>query len=141
MKKSALVHYSAAQMFELVEDVRAYPRFLPWCHDARLLRATEREICAEIVVARLGVRQTFSTCNHFERNKWMTLELRDGPFKQLRGKWRFLPLRDDACKVELELEFEFSGAMIDKAFGSVFNHVANTLVDAFCKRADEVYRG
>jgi ribosome-associated toxin RatA of RatAB toxin-antitoxin module len=141
VKKSALVHYSAAQMFALVEDVNAYPRFLPWCHSARVFKDGEREVCAEIVVARLGIRQAFSTCNRFERNKWMTLELREGPFKRLHGKWKFLPLRDDASKVELELEFEFSGSMINKAFGSVFNHVANTLVDAFCKRAQEVYGG
>jgi ribosome-associated toxin RatA of RatAB toxin-antitoxin module len=139
VRKSALVRHSAAEMFGLVEDVNAYPRFLPWCQSARILKESDHEVCAEIVVARLGIRQAFSTCNRFERNHWMTLELREGPFKHLRGKWKFLPLRDDACKVELELEFEFSGAMINKAFGSVFHHVANTLVDAFCKRADEVY--
>jgi ribosome-associated toxin RatA of RatAB toxin-antitoxin module len=69
----------------------------------------------------------------------MELELQDGPFKYLRGSWRFLPLRPDACKVSLDMEFEFSGALIDKAFGAVFNQIANTMVDAFCKRGDEVY--
>lgn len=141
MKKSALVHYSAEQMFRLVKDVEAYPRFLPWCRSTRLLKSGEREICAELVVARLGIRQTFSTCNRFEENKWMRLELREGPFKRLRGKWIFLPLREGACKVELDLDFEFSGGFIDKAFGTVFQHAANTLVDSFCKRADEVYGG
>ena len=71
----------------------------------------------------------------------MELELQEGPFKKLRGDWKFLPLRENACKVELDLDFEFSGAFIDKAFGSVFQHAANTLVDSFCKRADEVYGG
>ncbi len=141
VKKSALVHYSAEQMFRLVKDVETYPAFLPWCHSTRLLKSTEQEICAELVVARLGIRQAFSTCNRFEENKWMRLELRDGPFKKLRGDWKFLPLREDACKIELDLDFEFSGALIDKAFGSVFQHAANTLVDSFCKRADEVYGG
>ena len=139
VSKSALVHHSAEDMFALVKDVDSYPDFLPWCHAAKVLRERETEICAEIVVARLGIRQAFSTCNRFEENKWMTLELRDGPFKSLRGKWRFLALRDDASKVELDLEFEFSGFMIDKAFGGVFNQAANSLVEAFCKRADEVY--
>jgi ribosome-associated toxin RatA of RatAB toxin-antitoxin module len=139
--KSALVRHSAAQMFGLVKDVGRYPQFLPWCHSTRVIRESEREICAELVVARLGIRQSFSTCNQFEPDRWMGIELRDGPFRKLRGDWRFLALRADACKVELEMEFEFSGAIIDKAFGGVFNHIANALVDAFCKRADEVYRG
>lgn len=133
--------HPASRMFNLVRDVRAYPDFLPWCHSTKVLKEREREVCAEIVVARLGIRQAFSTCNRFEENSWMDLELKDGPFKKLNGRWKFLALRDDACKVELDLEFEFSGAMIDKAFGSVFHHVANSLVDAFCKRADEVYGG
>ena len=141
VSKSALVYHSAGQMFGLVKDVRAYPEFLPWCHSAQILKESEREICAEIVVARLGIRQAFSTCNRFEDGKWMRLDLQSGPFRQLHGEWKFLALRPDACKVQLDLEFEFAGAMISKAFGSVFNHAANTLVDAFCKRADEVYRG
>jgi len=70
----------------------------------------------------------------------MSLELKEGPFRKLRGDWYFTPLREDACKVELDLEFEFAGFLIDKAFGSVFRHVADNMVDAFCKRADEVYR-
>ncbi len=141
VKKSALVQYSTEQMFRLVKDVEAYPDFLPWCRSTRLLKSTEQEICAEIVVSRLGIRQAFSTCNRFEVNKWMGLELQKGPFKRLRGDWKFLPLGEDACKIELDLDFEFSGVFIDKAFGSVFQHAANTLVDSFCKRADEVYGG
>ncbi|WP_043750732.1 type II toxin-antitoxin system RatA family toxin [Imhoffiella purpurea] len=140
VKKSALVSHSASQMFDLVYDVGSYPKFLPWCHSTRVLSETEEKICGQIEVARMGIRQTFSTCNRFERDTWMTLELLDGPFRKLNGCWRFTALREDASKVELELEFEFSGKLIDKAFGSVFNQIANTLVDAFCKRADEVYR-
>ena len=139
--KTALVMHPASRMFQLVKDVETYPQFLPWCHSTRVLSQREGEVCAEIVVARLGIRQAFSTCNRFEENRWMEIELRDGPFRKLNGKWQFIPLREDACKVELALEFEFSGALIDKAFGSVFHHVANTMVDAFCKRADEVYGG
>jgi len=141
VRKSALVRHSAAEMFALVKEVRDYPRFLPWCHTTRVLRESEREVCAELVVARLGIHQAFSTCNRYEPDQWITLELQTGPFRKLRGEWRFLPLREDACKVSLELEFEFSGALIDRAFGGVFHHVANSLVDAFCKRADEVYGG
>jgi ribosome-associated toxin RatA of RatAB toxin-antitoxin module len=135
------VAHSAAEMFELVKDVRSYPDFLPWCHSTRVLSDEPGRICGELVVARLGIRQTFSTCNRFEQGRWMDLELLDGPFRHLHGRWVFTSLREDACKVGLELEFEFSGALIDKAFGPIFHQVANSLVDAFCKRADEVYGG
>jgi len=90
-------------------------------------------------VARMGIHQTFSTCNRFVPGERMELELDDGPFRKLQGAWTFRPLREDACKVELKLEFEFSGKLIDKAFGGVFRQIANNLVDAFCKRAEEVY--
>jgi ribosome-associated toxin RatA of RatAB toxin-antitoxin module len=140
VKKSALVPYSAEQMFELVYDVGAYPRFLPWCHRTEVLSESDEQICGRIEVARLGIHQTFSTCNRYERPTRMDIALLDGPFRKLHGGWRFTPLKQDACKVELELEFEFSGGLIDKAFGAVFSQIANSLVDAFCKRADEVYR-
>ncbi|MGQ9658832.1 MAG: type II toxin-antitoxin system RatA family toxin [Thermochromatium sp.] len=140
IRKSALVPYSASRMFDLVYDVASYPQFLPWCDSACVLSETENQICGQIVVHRMGIRQTFSTCNRFERGRLMRIDLLEGPFRKLVGAWRFIPLREDASKVELELEFEFSGHLIDKAFGSVFNQIANTLVDAFCRRAEEVYR-
>nr|WP_274608900.1 type II toxin-antitoxin system RatA family toxin [Lamprobacter modestohalophilus] len=139
VKKSALVRHSAQQMFDLVADVEGYPRFLPWCHSAALLSRDEHELCGRIEVARLGVRQVFSTCNKLEPPERMYLRLKDGPFRKLSGVWTFTRLREDACKVELQLDFEFSGRLIDKAFGSVFGQIANSMVDAFCKRADEVY--
>lgn len=141
VKKSALVAHSAKRMFELVYDVGAYPQFLPWCQSTRVISETAEQICGRIEVSRLGIHQTFSTCNRFERDRRMDIALLDGPFRKLHGGWRFTPLREDACKVELDLEFEFSGRLIDKAFGAVFNQIANSLVDAFCKRADDVYRG
>lgn len=140
VKKSALVPYSASQMFGLVYDVSSYPQFLPWCHHAEVIKETDEQICGRIEVVRMGIHQTFSTCNRFERDRQMSIDLLDGPFRKLTGGWNFIPLREDASKVELNLEFEFSGKLIDKAFGTVFNQIANTLVDAFCKRADEVFR-
>lgn len=139
VKKSALVRHSAEQMFQLVADVEGYPRFLPWCHATELLSRTEDQLCGQIEVARMGVRQVFSTCNRIDPTHRMQIDLMDGPFRKLTGAWTFKALREDACKVELELDFEFSGRMIDKAFGGVFGQIANSLVDAFCKRADEVY--
>ena len=139
VNKSALVRHSAQQMFDLVADVEGYPRFLPWCHATKVLSHDGDVLCGRIEVARLGVRQTFETCNKLEPPHRMRIDLKDGPFRKLTGAWSFTPLRDDACKVELELDFEFSGRLLDRAFGSVFGQIANSLVDAFCRRADEVY--
>ncbi|MCP4129306.1 MAG: type II toxin-antitoxin system RatA family toxin [Gammaproteobacteria bacterium] len=139
VKKSALVMYSARQMFNLVNDVESYPEFLPWCSSTTLLSRSEDKVCAELEVSRLGVSQKFSTCNRMVSGESMNIELVEGPFKHLKGDWVFKALREDACKVELELDFDFSGKLINAAFGTVFHQVANTLVDAFCKRAEEVY--
>ena len=141
VEKSALVPFSAAQMYALVNDLERYPEFLPWCQSTRLISRTDTELCGELVVARAGISQSFSTCNRLVKDRQMTLQLREGPFRKLQGVWDFTPLREDASKVELRLEFEFSGRLINAAFGAVFNQVANTLVDAFCKRAYEVYGG
>ena len=139
VEKSALVPFSARAMFELVNDIESYPEFLPWCRSGTLLTCDEREVCGEIEVARAGIRQVFSTCNRLYPYERIELRLREGPFKRLEGTWQFLVLRDDACKVSLTLEFEFAGRLINAAFGSVFSHIADNLVDAFCKRARDIY--
>jgi ribosome-associated toxin RatA of RatAB toxin-antitoxin module len=139
VKKSALVMHPAAAMYELVNDVESYPQFLPWCRTTRLLFRDDQQLCGELEVARAGIRQTFSTCNLLYPEHRIEIRLREGPFKRLQGTWTFTPLREDACKVELELDFEFSGRLINAAFGAVFSQIANTLVDAFCKRANEVF--
>ncbi len=141
VSKSALVQHSAQEMYQLVCDFESYPEFLPWCSDTRLISRTDEEICGELEVSRIGIRQRFSTCNSLVENERMDIVLRDGPFRKLHGGWRFTSLREDACKIELVLEFEFSGKLIDAAFGRLFNHIANTMVESFCKRADEVYDG
>lgn len=138
VRKSALVTHSAAKMFELVNDVEAYPQFLPWCRSGRLIKRDEHELCGEIEVVRAGIHQRFSTCNRLYPVERIEIRLHEGPFKKLHGVWLFTPLRENACKVELELEFEFSGRLINAAFGAIFGQIANTLVEAFCKRADEV---
>jgi ribosome-associated toxin RatA of RatAB toxin-antitoxin module len=139
VKKSALVAHSAEEMFELINDVESYPQFLPWCQSTQLLSRDETLLCGELVVARAGISQSFSTCNKLYPFERIDIELREGPFKKLKGGWRLTALREDACKVELVLDFEFSGKLINKAFNAVFGQIANTLVDAFCKRANEVY--
>jgi ribosome-associated toxin RatA of RatAB toxin-antitoxin module len=139
VKKSALVHHSAQEMFQLVCDFETYPEFLPWCSNSRLISRTPDEICGELEVSRVGIRQRFSTRNRLVTNERMDISLQEGPFQKLEGEWRFTKLGEDACKVELMLDFKFAGRMIDAAFGRVFNQIANTLVDAFCKRADDIY--
>lgn len=141
VNKSALVSHSARQMYDLINDVQAYPEFLPWCRSTRLISRDETKLCGELEVARVGIRQKFSTCNLLYPYERIEIRLLEGPFKHLQGEWRFTALREDACKVELELEFGFTGKLINSAFGRVFSQIANTLVDAFCKRAKEVYGG
>jgi len=131
--------HPASAMYALVNDVESYPEFLPWCRRTRLLSRDAEQLCGELEVARAGIRQTFSTCNRLFPERRIEIHLREGPFQRLQGAWNFTPLRADACKVELELDFEFSGRLINAAFGAVFSQIANTLVDAFCKRADEVF--
>ena len=141
VEKTALVPYSAQEMFDLVADVASYKDFLPWCSNSRRISSGENEMCGWIEVSRLGITQDFSTCNELYPPGRMTLILNEGPFKRLQGEWQFLALREDACKVTLVMEFEFSGKLINAAFGKVFHQVANSLVESFVKRAREVYGG
>lgn len=140
VEKSALVHHTAEEMYNLVADVGAYQDFLPWCRSSRLISSEEDRICGEIEVYRAGISQKFTTCNDIDPGRRMTIKLVEGPFKKLEGAWEFHALGENACKVCLRLDFEFSGRLINAAFGKVFALIANELVDAFCKRADEVYR-
>lgn len=141
VEKSALVPYSAQAMFDLVADVERYKEFLPWCSDSALVSRGENELCGMIEVSRLGIRQAFTTCNTLAPPEHMGIALHEGPFRHLHGEWRFVELRDDACKVMLTMEFEFAGRLIDAAFGKVFRQVANSLVESFVARAKDVYGG
>jgi ribosome-associated toxin RatA of RatAB toxin-antitoxin module len=128
-------------MYTLVNDVESYPRFLPWCGNAELLSRNGDRQCGRIEVRRAGIHQWFTTCNRLVENERIYIRLEEGPFRKLEGDWVFTPLGAQACKVELTMEFEFAGRLISAAFGPVFNHVAATLVDAFVKRAKELYSG
>ncbi len=140
IQRSALVHYSPAEMYELVNNVDAYPGFLPWCRSARTLSATETESVACIEIAKGVLNKTFTTHNILIKGKRIDLKLADGPFKKLQGFWQFDALKmPNTCKINLDLEFEFDSAMISIAANPIFMQIANTLVEAFCKRAVEVY--
>lgn len=139
IKRSALVPYSARQMFELVDNIEDYPRFLPWCQSSEVLSRDTKEVVASLEIAWKGIHKTFSTSNHLDPYQGISITLVKGPLKRLEGYWKFQPLGDEGCKVLLDLEFEFTGGFLDKVFEPIFNHIANSLVDAFCKRAVEVY--
>jgi len=139
IKRSALVPYSPRQMFELVNAIDDYPRFLPWCRSSEILSQNETEIVASLEIAWKGIHKGFSTHNHLKPYDAITISLVKGPLRRLDGNWRFQALGEKGCKVLLDLEFEFTGNIIDVVFEPVFNHIANALVDAFCKRAGEVY--
>ncbi len=134
------MHYSPAEMYALVNDVAAYPKFLPWCKSSEVISSSSTEMTASIEIARGSLNRTFTTKNTLNKNRKIEINLVDGPFKTLHGAWTFYPLkRNDACKIELDLEFKFDSGLISLAATAVFAQIANSLVDAFSKRAVEVH--
>ncbi len=139
ISRSALVMYSVEQMYQLINDVLAYPQFLPECSDSKIVSQDETTVTAALLVSKGGLKKWFTTKNTLISNQTVHLSLVDGPFKKLEGRWQLTPLSEDACKVSLELEYEFSSKVFDLAFGRVFNHLTNNMVNAFTERAKEVY--
>jgi len=139
ISKSALVTHSASEMFALVNNVALYKEFLPWCGGSEELSRNEDEVKASVMISHSGLNKTFTTLNRLQKNKMIEIKLVDGPFKHLYGFWRFDSLSEDACKISLDLEYEFSNMMLAIAIGPVFNHIANSMVDSFCQRAEAVY--
>lgn len=139
IKRTALVLHSANDMFRLVQDVPAYPDFLSWCLSAEVHEQTHEQQLASLVVKVSGVTQSFTTRNRFVTGERLTLSLVEGPFRQLSGEWLFEPLGADGSKVSLLLSFDFSSKVLSSAFRRGFAHIADRLVNEFCKRADVVY--
>ncbi|MBN0986331.1 type II toxin-antitoxin system RatA family toxin [Amphritea pacifica] len=137
--RSALVLHTAEQMFDLVNDVESYPQFLPWCSGTTLIESTDEVMQASLKVAKAGLRYSFTTRNELQRPEIIRIELVEGPFSSLSGLWTFKPLSEEACKVSLSLQFDFSGKLTSLAMSKVFNQMAATMVDAFVNRADQVY--
>jgi len=136
IKKSALVLYSREEMFNLVDSVEDYPDFLPWCGGTEVLTKTSKVTKASIKINFRGVRQTFTTENNKNAPEKMIIKLINGPFKELSGEWRFLELDKDACRIELELHYQFSNIILEKLISPVFNIIANTFIDNFVKEAN-----
>jgi ribosome-associated toxin RatA of RatAB toxin-antitoxin module len=145
VKKSVLLSYSAPEMYALVTAVPDYPRFLPWCEKAEVLTDDESGMTARLHLAYGGLRHAFTTRNTHELGSSVLVSLVDGPFSLLDGSWRFLPLElpgdpaATACKVEFELRYAFASGPLEMVVSPVFDRVANTFVDAFVKRAGQVY--
>ena len=139
IERSALVTFSAAQMFALVNDVASYPTFMDGCVGAEVLERSDAELVARLDLSKAGINQSFVTRNQLTPPTLMTLTLVDGPFEHLSGEWRFLVLAEDACKVSFTLDFEFKSALIAMVAGQWFESVANQLVDGLVKRAHIIY--
>ncbi len=139
IRKNALVPYTAEQMYKLVNDVNAYDTFLPGCRESKIISETDTSMKARMVLAKAGIEQTLITENNLTPNRQIAMSLSQGPFKSLKGGWTFTPLSDEACKIELDLEFTFTSRLVDMAFGKVFKSLTNNMVKAFTERAKDVY--
>ena len=139
IERSALVLYTAMDMYRLVHDVPSYPQFLKWCTEARVHEQDHEQQLASLGVRVGGLQQTFTTRNRLVPGERLSLSLVEGPFQSLSGEWRFTPLGDAGSKVTLELSFAFRRGLVSVAFERGFSRIADHLVGEFCKRADRLY--
>jgi ribosome-associated toxin RatA of RatAB toxin-antitoxin module len=140
--KSVLIWYSAEEMYALVTDVARYPEFLPWCDRSKIIDQDEQGMTAEVGLAFGGIHQSFTTRNTHVPGREVHLKLVNGPFSNLDGVWKFQPVGGEgerACRIDLNLSYGFSNFTLEKLVGPVFDKIASTLVEAFVKRAEQVY--
>jgi len=137
--ETQIVRCSPDSMFSVIADIESYPEFLAWCASASILTRSDEQVEARIEIAYKGINKSFTTRNRLQKGKTMEMHLVDGPFERLQGFWRFEMLDESACKVLLDLEFEFSSKLVALTMSKVFSEIAGTLVDSFCRRADEIY--
>lgn len=144
VRRSVLLWYSPREMYALVTGIPDYPQFLPWCDRAEVLADDGEGVTARLGLAYMGVRHAFTTRNQHVADRSVTVSLVDGPFSVLEGSWLFQPLgrpgtEEQACKIEFDLRYTFASAALERVVSPVFDRVANTLVDAFVRRAEDVY--
>lgn len=139
VQKSALIKFSAQKMMALVEDIESYPEFLPWCSSSKILTRDRNIVEAELQIVKAGFNKSFATRNRSNAGSQLSMTLLNGPFSSLDGVWQFIPLRKDASKISLDLEFEIQGKLANLVFGRVFNQICNTMVSAFTERAKYIY--
>ena len=137
IRKSALVRRSATKTFDLIEAAEHYPEFLPWCADAVILARDANVVAARITINFHGIRFSLSTRNPKQRPHWMAIHLEQGPFRRFEGEWRVTELGTDACKIDFHLRYEWGGGLTGLLARPIFSDIANTLVDAFARRAEQ----
>jgi len=137
--RSALVNHSAKQMFALVSEIESYPKFLPWCDKALVSERGPGRTVATLRINFRGLKKEFTTENLDVPHERIDMRLVSGPFRLLEGRWSFTALSADACRVDLNLEYEFKSALLEKLVGAVFDEIADSLVDAFARHADEQF--
>lgn len=141
IQKSALLPYPAHHLFEVVNDIEAYPQYMDGCVGATILLAEPDLVEARLELSRAGITQSLATRNRLQRPERIHMELLEGPFRSWAGQWQFAALSPDACKVSLDLQFELDGRLISLAAGKLFEGVAGNLVDALCRRAQALHGG
>jgi ribosome-associated toxin RatA of RatAB toxin-antitoxin module len=139
VSRSALIGYSAQQMFDLVNDIEQYPQFMQGCRSARVISKSDEELVGELSLAKAGVTQTFVTRNSLIAPSRIEMKLEEGNFSKFSAVWQFEALTEAACKVSFEMEFEFKYGLVDLAVGKLLSGSANNLVDALVDRAKLVY--
>lgn len=137
--RSALVPFGTDKMYKLINDVYAYPEFLPGCVGSKIIDVNDHEMTAAVKIAKVGIHNTFITRNILINNHSIHIQLVEGPFRKLKGSWEFSPLTPDACQIDFYLEFEFSNRLLELAFGRIFKDLAGNMLEAFSKRAKVIY--
>jgi ribosome-associated toxin RatA of RatAB toxin-antitoxin module len=137
--RSAIVEHSASQMYALVEGIEDYPSFLPWCAAAEVHERHPGRTRATLT-ARLGaLKQSFTTENENRPGEAINMRLVEGPFRRFASEWRFVPLGERASRIEFTLQYEFASRTLGRLLAPLFDGIADSMVDAFVRRADEVY--
>ena len=139
VRQGATVPYSAEEMYRLVNDVETYPQFLPWCSEAKVLEQGETGLTAVLTFEAAGARQSFTTRNRMQPGRRIEVHLLSGPFKHLDGYWEFHDEGERTCRLRLEMQFEFKSRIIQIALNKAFSTIVNSLIDAFTKRAEQIY--
>ena len=139
--RSAIVEHSAAEMYALVEDIEAYPGFLPWCAAAEVHAREGATTEATLTVGIGGLRQSFTTRNANRPGEAIDMRLVKGPFRRFDAQWRFVPLSPGACRIEFSLQYEFSGRALGRLLSPLFDGMADSMVEAFVRRAAQVHEG
>jgi len=137
--RSASVPYAASQMYALVADIPSYPLFLPWCRDSQVLSTDGDQVVASLEISFKGLNKTFTTLNRTKPFELIEMELVAGPFSHLQGYWKFIEQDQNTSKISLNMEYDFSSRFLSAVFGPVFGQIANSLVEAFRRRAGELY--